>query len=136
MSNIMAAIGIEQLKRFPLYAKKRQQLAIQYDQLFTDHSSIQPLPRDYKTVVPHIYVVRIHGMKNRKEIQQKMLEKGVQVGYHYQPNHLLSFYKNDKARPLSVTESVFPEIMSLPLHPDLSNNNVEYVADELSKIIK
>ena len=124
MSNIMAAIGIEQLKRFPLYAKKRQQLAIQYDQLFTDHSSIQPLPRDYKTVVPHIYVVRIFGMKNRKEIQQKMLEKGVQVGYHYQPNHWLSYFKNDKALPLSVTESVFPEIMSLPLHPDLSNNDV------------
>ena len=124
MSNIMAAIGIEQLKRFPLYAKKRQQLAIQYDQLFTDHSSIQPLPRDYKTVVPHMYVVRIFGMKNRKEIQQKMLEKGVQVGYHYQPNHWLSYFKNDKALPLSVTESVFPEIMSLPLHPDLSNNDV------------
>jgi len=136
MNNIMAAIGIEQLKRFPLYAKKRQKLAMQYDQLFTDHPSIQPLPRDYETVVPHIYVVRIYGMKNRKEIQQKMLEKGVQVGYHYQPNHWLSFYKNDKALPLSVTESVFPEIMSLPLHPDLSNNNVEYVADELSKIVK
>jgi dTDP-4-amino-4,6-dideoxygalactose transaminase len=136
MSNIMAAIGIEQLKRFPLYAKKRQQLAIQYDQLFTDHSSIQPLPRDYKTVVPHIYVVRIFGMKNRKEIQQKMLEKGVQVGYHYQPNHWLSYFKNDKALPLSVTESVFPEIMSLPLHPDLSNNDVEYVVDELSKLVK
>ena len=75
-------------------------------------------------------------MKNRKEIQQKMLEKGVQVGYHYQPNHWLGLYKNNKALPLSVTESVFPEIMSLPLHPDLSNNDVEYVVDELSKIIK
>jgi len=136
MSNIMAAIGIEQLKRFPELAKKRQYLAKRYDRLFSDHPNIHPIPRDYETVVPHIYVVRIHGMKNRKEIQQKMLEKGVQVGYHYQPNHWLSFYKNDKALPLSVTESVFSEIMSLPLHPDLSNNDVEYVVDELSKILK
>ncbi len=136
MSNIMAAIGIEQLKRFLKFAVKRQQLAKQYDKLFSSHSSIKPISRDYDTVVPHIYVVRIYGMKNRKEIQQKMLEKGVQVGYHYQPNHWLSFYNNDKALPLSVTESVFPEIMSLPLHPDLSNNDVEYVVDELSKILK
>lgn len=135
MSNIMAAIGIEQLKRFSELAKKRQYLAKKYDRLFSDHSNIHPFPRDYETVVPHIYVVRIYGMKNRKEIQQKMLEKGVQVGYHYQPNHWLSFYKYDKALPLPVTESVFPEILSLPLHPDLSINEVKVVAKALIQTI-
>jgi len=135
MSNIMAAIGIEQVKRFPEFANKRQDLAKKYDQLFDNDSVIHPLPRDYNTVVPHIYVVRINGMSKRKEIQQEMLEKGIQIGYHYQPNHWLSLYKNDNTRPLPVTEKVFPELMSLPLHPDLSNNNVEYVADELSKIV-
>jgi len=136
MSNIMAAIGIEQLKRFSEFAEKRQNLAKHYDKLFSNHLIIKPVSQNYDSVVPHLYVVRIYGMQNRKEIQQKMLEKGVQVGYHYQPNHCLSFYKNDKALPLSVTESVFPEIMSLPLHPDLSNNDVQYVVDELGKIIK
>ena len=136
MSNIMAAIGIEQLRRFPEFAKKRQDLAKMYDQLFSDHSSIQPLPRDYNTIVPHIYVVLIDRMNNRKDIQKRMLEKGIQVGYHYQPNHWLSFYKDDKTLPLSVTESIFSNLMSLPLHPHLSNNDVEYVAGELSEIVK
>lgn len=136
MSNIMAAIGLEQLKRFPELAKKRQYLAKKYDRLFSDHPIIHLIPRDYETVVPHIYVIRISGMKNRDKIKQKMLEKGIQVGYHYQPNNWVSFYKNAKALPLSITESVFPEIMSLPLHPDVSKDDVEYVARVLSEIVK
>jgi dTDP-4-amino-4,6-dideoxygalactose transaminase len=131
MSNIMAAIGVEQLKRFPEFSQKRQKLAKRYDQLFKDHPSIKPVPRDYKTVVPHIYVVCICGMKDRKRIQQKMLIKGIQVGYHYQPNHWLNLYNNDESQSLPVTDSVFPELMSLPLHPHLSEEEVDYIAAEL-----
>jgi len=135
MSNIMAAIGIEQMKRFPILANNRQALAKKYDELFNGHPSISPVVRDYNTVVPHIYVIRIFGMKNRKQIQKKMLEKKIEVGYHYQPNHWLSYYKNEKASPLPVTDAVFPELLTLPLHPDLSEQDVVYVASELIKII-
>lgn len=136
MSNIMASIGLEQLKRFPEFSKKRQELARLYDKLFFNHSSIQSLPRDYNIVIPHIYVVSIDGMNNRKNIQKRMLEKGIQVGYHYLPNHWLSFYKDDKIIPLPVTQSKFSNLMSLPMHPDLSNNDVEYVVDQLIKIVQ
>ena len=135
MSNIMAAIGIEQLKRFPEFTNKRQQRAKQYDHLLSGHPSIKPIPRDYDTIVPHIYVVRILGMKDRKQIQQALLEKGIQVGYHYQPNHWLSLYKNDGSQPLPVTDSVFQELISLPLHPDLSDNDVKFVVKALRKIL-
>jgi dTDP-4-amino-4,6-dideoxygalactose transaminase len=135
MSNIMAAIGIAQLDRFPEFAKKRQKLALKYDQIIFSHPSIHPLIRDYNSVVPHIYVIRINGMKNRDKIKQNMLEKGIQVGYHYQPNHYLSYYKDNKALPLPITEKIFPELISLPLHPDLSNDDVEYVVSELNKIV-
>jgi dTDP-4-amino-4,6-dideoxygalactose transaminase len=135
MSNIMAAIGIEQLKRFPEFAAERQQLAKQYDRLLSGHPSIKPVPRDYKTVVPHIYVVRICGMKDRKRIQQKMLEKRIEIGHHYQPNHWLSFFQDEKHRPLLVTDTVFPELMSLPLHPDLTEEDINYIVAELKTLI-
>ena len=135
MSNIMAAIGIEQLKRFSEFAKKRRELAKHYDQLFKSHSVIQPVPRDYDNVVPHIYVVKIDGMKNRKEIQQIMLEKGIQVGYHYQPNHWLRFFQDYQQNPLPVTDSVFPELLTLPLHPDVSGADVEFIAFELMNAV-
>ena len=136
MSNIMAAIGVEQLKRFSEFAKKRQKLAKKYDELLMNHPTIHPVPRDYNTVVPHIYVVQIHGMKNRKLIQDELLVKGIQVGYHYQPNHWLNLYKDKSNKPLPITDSVFPELMSLPLHPDVSEKDVDYIAAELKRLIE
>jgi len=135
MSNIMAAIGIEQLKRFPKFAKKRQQLAKQYDNLFSSHLNIHPVPRNYDTVVPHIYVVRIPGINNKSDIKKKLLQKGIMVGYHYQPNHWLNFFQDKKNAPLPITDNIFPELMSLPLHPELTKINVKYVASELIKLI-
>ena len=131
----MASIGIEQIKRFPAFAQKRQRLAKQYDQQFTNHQTIQSLSRDYDNVVPHIYVVRILGMKDQKHIRQLMMGKGIEVGYHYQPNHWLSLYKDEWNKPLPVTDSVFPELMTLPLHSDVSEQDVVYVATELKILI-
>ena len=135
MSNIMAAIGIEQLKRFPDFAEKRRKLARHYDQLFSGHPIIHPISRDYDCVVPHLYVVIIDGLKNRKQLQKILLEKGIQVGYHYQPNHWVSFFKDEKQKPLPITDKLFPELLTLPLHPDVQEKDVEYVAVELKQAV-
>ena len=131
MSNIMAAIGLEQLKRFQEIATKRQNLAKLYDRLLLDQSIIKPVMRDYDTVVPHIYVVKIVGMKDKKEVQKKMLEVGVQVGSHYQPNHWLDLFNNNKENPLKVIDSVYGELLTLPLHPDLSESDIHYITSKL-----
>ena len=136
MSNIMAAIGIEQLKRFSEYAEKRRKLAKRYDQLFASHPIIQPVSRDYDNVVPHLYVVRILGMNNRNDIQQCLLDTGIQTGCHYQPNHWLSYFRDDNLKPLPVSDLVFPELLSLPLHPDISEADVEYVAGEFIGVLE
>jgi dTDP-4-amino-4,6-dideoxygalactose transaminase len=135
MSNIMAAIGLEQLKRFPQMAKKRQHLADRYDELLQYNTRIQPLPRDYATVVPHIYVVRIKNMSDRTALQAQMLEQGIQTGVHYQPNHMLNFYHDSQALPLPETDSLFPELLTLPLHPDVTEQNVEKICAQLKSFI-
>lgn len=135
MSNIMAAIGLEQLKRFPVMAAKRQILALKYDELLQNHSRIQPLLRDYDSVVPHIYVVRIEGMLNRKSLQEKLLASGIQTGFHYQPNHLLSMYCDLDSLPLPETNKVFPELLTLPLHPDITEHDVAMICSELQALL-
>lgn len=135
MSNIMAAIGLEQLKRFPELAAIRQRLARRYDDLLRNHPRIRPLRRDYDTVVPHIYVVRITGLLDRAALRNKLLEKGIETGIHYQPNHQLAFYRDPEALPLPVTDSVFPELLTLPLHPGLSSQDVEMVCGQLTAIV-
>ena len=134
MSNIMAAIGLVQLKRFAEFAEKRQELAKEYDNLLSDYPGIHLLDNDYDTIVPHIYVIRIEKMNNREKIQQYMLKKNIEVGYHYQPNHWLSLYKDDKALPLPVLDSIFPELLSLPIHPDLSKDDVNTVVMEIKNL--
>ena len=135
MSNIMAAIGVEQLKRFDEFAAIRQERAKLYDSILYGVENIIPLKRDYNTVVPHIYVVRIVGMKKRNEIQSRLMERGIQTGIHYQPNHLLSFYKKEGEMQFPVTESLYPELLSLPLHPQITEIDVRYVIDTLKEII-
>jgi dTDP-4-amino-4,6-dideoxygalactose transaminase len=137
MSNIMAAIGSEQLKRFPEIASKRQTLAKYYDSLFEiNKSQIVPLKIDYETVVPHIYPVRTKGLRDRKLLRQNLLDKGIQTGVHYQPNHWLSYFHRDSEFPLPITESIFPELLSLPLHPGLSERDLEFVATTLVDKLK
>jgi len=135
MSNIMAAIGLEQLRRFDQIAAIRRARARLYDDLLRNHPCIQPLERDYAAVVPHIYVVRISGMKDRKALQAGLLEQNIQPGIHYQPNHMLSFYRDPSMLPLPVTEVVFPELLTLPLHSDLTERDVEAVCAQLEEFV-
>tara|TARA_Y100001958_G_C21247983_1_gene580083 strand:- start:8306 stop:9454 length:1149 start_codon:yes stop_codon:yes gene_type:complete len=130
MSNIMAAIGLVQLEKFNFFAKKRKELAQYYDKKFLNIEKISSISRDYNSVVPHIYVVRIKGLRDRKKIQKEMLKKGIQTGYHYYPNHFLSFYKSKKIN-LPITEKIYKELVTLPLHPDLEKVHIDYICKEL-----
>ena len=135
MSNIMAAIGLEQLKRFPEMASVRQGLAQDYDLLLHEHPRISVMHLDYNTVVPHIYVVRIQGLTDRKALQESLQSQGIQTGVHYQPNHQLSFFKDPAAAPLSVTDIAYPEMLTLPLHADLTKQDIYYVCSKLKKLL-
>lgn len=135
MSNIMAAIGLEQLRAFPQMAESRQRLACRYDDLLRNHPRIQLLQRDYDFVVPHIYVVRLKDVSDRKLLQARLLQQGIQTGIHYQPNHELSFYRNSAALPLPVTDAVFPELLTLPLHPDVTLPDVEHICMQLKLLL-
>jgi dTDP-4-amino-4,6-dideoxygalactose transaminase len=136
MSNIMAAIGLEQLKRISQMSSTRKLLARRYDTLLTNHDRIKTLPHDYEFVVPHIYVVSIQGLVDRKVLQSQLLEYGIQSGIHYQPNHVLSYFRESSTLPMPMTEAIFPGLLSLPLHADLSESDVDFVCQQLQKILK
>jgi dTDP-4-amino-4,6-dideoxygalactose transaminase len=131
MSDLMASIGIEQLKKAKVFFKKRQELAKLYNSLLEKHPRIHLIPHNYDHVVPHIYVVRIRNLDDRAGLQDFLLEKGIETGIHYQPNHLLSLYKSGKKDEFKKTEKIYSEILSLPLHVDLTKKNISYISDTL-----
>ncbi len=130
MSNIMAAIGIEQLKKFPKSAKKRKSLAKYYNKKLKNNPLVSVLPSDYDLVVPHIYPV-IFKNKKIKDFYKKKLElNNVQTGAHYKPNHTLNLYKTNKIK-LPLSESLYSRILTLPLHLDLSKKQIDFITSLL-----
>ncbi len=136
MSDIMAAIGIVQLSRFSELSKKRKIIYKLYDSIFNGNEQVQSVKLDMENVVPHIYVVRIIGLKNRGILQEKMLKLGIQTGYHYQPNHLLDLYSGKGQTALVTTSKISSELLTLPLHPDLTEGDIHKVVNTLFSIIE
>lgn len=126
MSDIMAAIGCIQLKRLKHFSTKRQQYARLYDELFENTKEITPLKHDYSVIVPHIYVIKVPYLINRDHLREHLRLNGVEVGYHYFPNHLLSLFKTDYKLPK--TEEIYKSIISLPLHTLLTKKDIVKVA--------
>ena len=119
MSNLFAAIGAVQLKRLDgEFAPARQRLARAYHEALRWIPWIALFPDDYAEIVPHIFPVRVLGGR-RDSLREHLANCGVESGVHYYPNHLLSFY-GGRAGELPVTERLFGELLSLPLHPGLT----------------
>jgi len=109
----------------------RRANARQYDVLLANHPFIAPLKHDYDDVVPHIYVVRIRGQHRLDELRDRLLARNIQTGIHYFPNHRLSYYCVSEPVRLPVTDEVFPELLSLPLHPTLNSNDIAVICETL-----
>jgi len=134
MSDIMAAIGRVQLRRFePEFRPRRVALARAYRESLSSLPDVRFFEAEIGAVVPHIQPVRILEGK-RDRVRQALLDDGIETGIHYKPNHLLSKYGGGKVS-LPVTERLYSEILTLPLHPDLSGEDVETVVDVVKRAL-
>lgn len=130
MSNILAAIGRVQLRRFPQeLGPRRVNLARLYFQRLASVAGLQLLEMDLDAVVPHIQVVRVLGGL-RDALQEHLKELGIETGIHYRPNHLLSFYGGGRSS-LPVTEKIYQELLTLPLHPGLQEDDIHRICDRI-----
>ena len=136
MSNVMAAIGISQFRRFESFKNKRRKIAKLYDDLLKDCKYLKPIIRDYDSIVPHIYVVLLNRNINRSLLRERLMKKGIETGIHYQPNHLLTLFRADSHINLPVTEDVSERILTLPLHFDLSSSDVKKITKVLDSEIQ
>jgi len=118
MDEISAAIGIEQLKKLDMLNKKRLRTAKSYNKEL-NFSKKMPLNED---CCYHFYWINV---KNRKRFMKQMYLKGIETGSHYLPVHLMSYY-NSKVK-LPTTEKVGQEIVTLPTHPNLSDDDVDFI---------
>ena len=68
------------------------------------------------------------------KIDKYTQEKKIEIGYHYFPNHRLNFYKKKNIK-LKNTNKLFPELLTLPMHPDISKKEAYYIVNTLLKTL-
>lgn len=136
LSNIMAAIGRTQLARLESeFIPARRELARRYAERLSALSGVALLrtdPEDF--IVPHIMPVRI--LDGRKDaVVEALRAADIPTGVHYKPNHLLTLFGGGRER-LPATEALYAELVTLPLHPGLSAEDVETVCDALARALE
>ena len=135
MSDINAAIGITQLKRFKKLATKRQAIAKEYDAYFKKHKKlVSVFNRDYKKEVPHVYCVKINKNISRNNLRSELLKKKIETGVHYKPGYYLDYYKSDK-KYFPNCEKIQRKIITLPLHPGITNNHIKKITKTLVNLL-
>lgn len=131
MSNIMASIGIEQLKKFKVFQEQRKELAKHYQKLLSGVIEVEFLDIDYNFITPHIFVVNVKNGK-RDFLKAELENKGVQTGIHYYPNHLLEYYSS---YALPTTELLYSSLLTLPLHPDLKKSDIDFICSIIKSVL-
>ncbi len=141
MTDIMAGIGLAQLKRYPEMLRRRRQLIERYN-VDLEPLGVKVLPHysNEHSSSGHLYLTRIPGIdeKQRNEIIVSMAERGVATNVHYKPLPMMTAYK-----ALGYDIKDFPEAyaqyhneITLPLHTRLSDEDVEYILANYIEIIK
>ena len=128
MSDLFAAIGREQLKRLPAeLGPRRVALAKRYQQELSG-LPVKALYMPLDEIIPHIYPVRVSAQK-RDFIRETLQAAGIATGLHYKPNHLLSYYQTSYSLP--VAERVYRELLTLPLHPEITDEEQTLIIETL-----
>ncbi|MCE5298672.1 MAG: DegT/DnrJ/EryC1/StrS family aminotransferase [Methanoregulaceae archaeon] len=134
MDEIQAAVLRVKLKYLDRWNEKRRRFASLYDDLLAGCSVIRPIEREYARHVYHLYVIR---SKKRDILNSYLKKKGIETGIHYPiPVHQQKAYRGrGYYKDLKVTESVSGEVLSLPLHPWMDDEEVRYIAQMIKKCL-
>ncbi len=134
MSELLAAIGSVQLKHLPSWIEKRRQHAQLYTQLLRDTDVTVPVEAEWAKHVYHLFVIR---HKKRDDLQKYLKDKDIGTGIHYPiPVHMQPSMKQYNKESMPVTEKIAQEVLSLPLSPFLTRDQVEIVCKNIREWLK
>ena len=141
MTDIMAALGLVQMERYPEMLKRRYEMVARYNEAF---ASLPVAVMDHKDEdhcsSHHLYMVRLLG-KSREEtnrVIEQMAERGIATNVHYKPLPMMTAYK---ALGFDIADypnafHLFENEITLPLHTRLTDEDVEYVISNFVEIVK
>ncbi len=133
MSNINAAIGLAQIKKVDDFIARRRELCHVYDSELKEVEGIGIMPDEYDTITPFMYVVRVKDGK-RNALKDFLMEHDIESGISYIPCHHFSLFNGGENLP--VTDHIYEEILCLPMHYELSDDDVKEVCKQIKAFLK
>lgn len=139
MTDIMAAIGLVQMKRYPAMLERRKEIIGKYNEAFKEMSiqTLRHYSEDHQSS-GHLYLVRLLGLgaADRNAFITKMAERGVATNVHYKPLPMHTAYKNlgfDIQNYPNAYEQYQNEV-TLPLHTKLTDEDVNYIIENFKEV--
>jgi dTDP-4-amino-4,6-dideoxygalactose transaminase len=128
LTNIMASVGVSQLKRVDEFIASRRAVCVRYNQAFSSLQGVRVPATDFSNVSPFIYSLRVlDGARER--LIEHLRERNIDAGIHFIPVHEHSYFRSNPRGDMSVTERAAREVITLPLHSNMRLAFVERVVD-------
>lgn len=141
MTDIMAAIGLRQLDRYSGILKRRKEIISKYDEM-CDELGVLHMKHYTKNSKSsgHLYLTRVPGIsdRQRRDIIIELGERGVSTNVHYKPLPMMTAYKEMgwNIRDFPNAYRYYENVISLPIHTKLSDEDVEYVIKNYKDVVK
>ena len=141
MTDIMAAIGLRQLDRYPTLLNRRSAIIAKYDKV-CDELGLEHLVHHTGETDSsnHLYIVRMPGISDQKRnlIIEKMAAKSVSTNVHYKPLPMMTAYKSLgwDIKDFPNARAYYENLFTLPLHTLLSDEDVQFICDALRSVIE
>lgn len=141
MTDIMAAIGLAQLKRYDALLTRRKEIINEYNEAFKD-LSVEVLDHynEKRQSSGHLYLMRLirKNERERNEIINKLAEEGIATNVHYKPLPMMTAYKNlgYDIKDYPNAYNLYVNEITLPLHTLLTDEEVDYIIKKVREVIK
>ena len=143
MTDIQAALGIHQLRKLAGFHRRRREVVARYSQAFAASPALEP-PTELPDVSSswHLYVLRLRPERltiGRDAFIEELKARNIGSSVHYRPLHMMSYYAEKygyEPEAFPVARDAFERMISLPLHPRLSDDDVDDVIDAVLDLVE
>jgi perosamine synthetase len=141
MTDMQAALGITQLQKLDKFVDRRREIAERYNRYFQGHPLVKiPYQADDRNSSWHLYVIQLELEKlhaTRKEIFDALVAENIGVNVHYIPVHFHPYYQAQGYRKglAPEAERLYERILTLPLFPAMSDDDVNDVVEAVEKVL-